>query len=346
MDCPESLQFKKEKGMREMIRIGIAGCGKIAQVRHIPEIMNNEMAQLAGVYDRNRERSRVIAEQYGVREYGTYEEMLDDDMVDAVCICVANCSHAEYTVKALKKGKHVLCEKPMAVTGEDCTRMVHAAEASGKMLMIGQNQRFAKAHILAKELLAKGEIGELLTFRTSFAHSGPENWSVDKNAQTWFFDGKEAGFGVMADLGIHKIDVIRFITGYDIVESRMWKGTLDKKGADGNKISLDDNMICLCLLENGASGTVTVSWTCYGKEDNSTVLYGSEGVIKIYTDDDYPLIVEKADGTRVLYETEGIQTNLNQTKSGVTDEFVESLMVGRMSKADCRDVIKSMNVIF
>lgn len=329
-----------------MIRIGIAGCGKIAQVRHIPEIMDNELAQLAGVYDRNDARGKAIAEQYGVRQYLTYEKMLEDDTVDAVCVCVANCSHAEYTIKALEKGKHVLCEKPMAVTSKDCERMIQAAENSGKMLMIGQNQRFAKAHILAKELLGKGEIGELLSFRTAFAHSGPENWSVDTNTQTWFFDGKEAGFGVMADLGIHKIDIIRFLTGMDIVESRMWKGTLDKRDACGNKISLDDNMICLCLLANGAAGTVTVSWTCYGKEDNSTVLYGTKGVIKIYTEDKYPLIVEKADGTRILYETEGIQTNLNQTKSGVIDEFAESLKERRRSKADCQDVIKSMNVIF
>lgn len=329
-----------------MIRIAIAGCGKIAQVRHLPELKVNECAQLAGVYDRNDERARQIAEQYGTKQYRTYDEILEDSSVDAVCVCVANSSHAEYTVKALKKGKHVLCEKPMAVTREECNDMLLAQEQSGKTLMIAQNQRFAKAHVLAKKLLEKNEIGKLLTFKTSFAHRGPEKWSVEKSAQTWFFDSAEAGFGVMADLGIHKIDVIRFLTGYDITQSYLWKGTMDKKGKDGKKIRLDDNMICLCILENGAVGTVTVSWTCYGTEDNSTILYGTEGVIKIYADEVYPLILEKTDGTRILYETDGIQTNVNQTRSGVMDEFVESLLEGRKPQADARDVVKSMNAVF
>ncbi|MEW4412718.1 Gfo/Idh/MocA family oxidoreductase [Clostridium sp. AN503] len=334
-----------QKGLG-MIKIGIAGCGKIAQVRHLPEIAANEKALLAGVYDRNGRRAAEMAAQYDTKQYATYEEMLEDPAVDAVCVCVANKNHAEFTVKALEHGKHVLCEKPMAVTREECRSMLTAQEKSRKTLMIAQNQRFAKAHVLAKELLLRGEIGKLLTFKTSFAHSGPENWSVVKGGQTWFFDDAEAGFGVMADLGIHKIDVIRFITGCDIAESRLWRGTLHKTDAEGEKISLDDNMICLCTLKNGAAGTVTVSWTCYGAEDNSTVLYGTEGVIKIYMDDAYPLIVEKKDGTRVLYETEGIQTNVNQTRSGVMDEFVESLSAERKPEADGQDVMKSMNVIF
>lgn len=329
-----------------MIKIGIAGCGTIAQVRHIPEILANHHARLVGVYDRNAERAEELAVRYGVRRYGTYEEMLEDEAVDAVCVCVANSSHEEYTVKAFAHGKHVLCEKPMAITREACENMVQAGRVSQKRLMIAQNQRFAKAHRMAKELLARGEIGRLLTFKTAFAHSGPEAWSVDKGAQTWFFDHAAAGFGVMADLGIHKIDLIRFLTGCDIVESRMWAGTLDKKHSDGDMISLDDNMICFCVLEHGAVGTVTVSWTCYGEEDNSTILYGSDGVMKIYTDEKYPLIVEKKDGTRIYYETEGIQTNLNQTKSGVIDEFVRCLLDGRASESEGEDVIKSMDVIF
>ena len=89
--------------------------------------------------------------------------------MDAVSVCVANNAHAKVTIKALNAGKHVLCEKPMAVTLEECMDMVKAADENGKYLMIGQNQRFAKAHVKAKELISEGVIGDVITFNSDMA---------------------------------------------------------------------------------------------------------------------------------------------------------------------------------
>lgn len=86
-------------------------------------------------------------------------------------------------VAALEAGKHVLCEKPMATTLEDCERMVSAAKKSGKKLMIDQNQRLAGAHVKARELIEQGEIGSVITFATAFRHGGPETWSVDPGSK-------------------------------------------------------------------------------------------------------------------------------------------------------------------
>lgn len=103
-----------------MVRVGIIGCGKIAQVRHIPEYLDNPNAKLTGLYDLNLQRAKDLAEKYNCKSYESVEEMLADPEIDAVSVCVANHVHAEITIAALKAGKHVLCEKPMATKLKDC----------------------------------------------------------------------------------------------------------------------------------------------------------------------------------------------------------------------------------
>lgn len=152
-----------------MIKIGIIGCGKIAQVRHIPEYLENKNVCLAGFYDLNLDRAKKLAEQYDAKAYNSYEELLADEEIEAVSVCAANIVHAEITIAALNAGKHVLCEKPMATTLEDCEAMVEAAKINKKYLMIDQNQRLAKAHIEAKKMIEEGVIGDIITF---VRHSG------------------------------------------------------------------------------------------------------------------------------------------------------------------------------
>lgn len=153
------------------------------------------------------------------------EELLASD-VDAVSVCVANAYHASTAIAALKAGKHVLCEKPMAMNEADCLEMVETARKMGRFLMIGQNQRLAKAHVKAKEILDSGRLGRIITFQTQFCHPGPEGWTGSKNS--WFFDKKIAAFGAMADLGVHKTDLIVYLTGQKIVRTSAVLATLDK----------------------------------------------------------------------------------------------------------------------
>ena len=183
-----------------MIHIGVAGCGKIAQVRHLPEYHDREDVCVWGLYDLNPDRTQSLAKQYHAKAYASYEDMLSDPDLDAVSICSANAFHADMAIAALKAGKHVLCEKPMATTMEDCERMVQTARETGKVLMIAQNQRLAAAHLKARELVADGAIGRLITFTTAFRHGGPETWTIDPGANTWFFDQSRAVMGAMACL--------------------------------------------------------------------------------------------------------------------------------------------------
>lgn len=329
-----------------MFQIGIIGCGKIAQVRHIPEYLDRPEAKLAGLFDLNKDRAKQLGEQLGAKVYDSWEDLLADPSIDAVSVCVANNAHAEISIAALKAGKHVLCEKPMATTLAECEAMVAAARESGKFLMIGQNQRLTRAHQKARQMVRDGVLGDIISFRTTFGHGGPETWSMDPGKNTWFFDKNKAAMGAMADLGIHKTDLIQFLTGQKVVETTAKVATLDKRGADGQLIGVDDNAICIYRLSGGAIGTMTASWTFYGAEDNSTVLYGTKGILRIYDDPNYSLKLITADGEKVLYELEAIQTNDNQTKSGVIDCFMDCLVNNKAPEISGESVLSAMRAVF
>ena len=308
-----------------MINIGVIGCGKIAQVRHLPEYAENTKCRIAAVFDLNAERCAEIAKQYGATACASVEELLSIDEIDAVSVCTANTTHAEITIAALQAGKHVLCEKPMAMTLADCEEMVRLAKEKGLLLMIDHNQRLAKAHVEAEKMLDRGEIGRIIRFRTEFSHCGPETWSVDPGKDVWFFDKNRAAMGAMADLGIHKTDLIHFLTGQHVKSVMAFTGTLDKQNAAGEKIGVDDNAICLYELEDGCVGTMAASWSNYGAECNGTTLYGADGVMHIYEDPAHSIVVEYRSGETKCFDVEQIQTNDNQTKSGVIDLWIDAL---------------------
>ena len=331
-----------------MLKIGIIGCGKITEVRHAPEYAENPNCQLVAFFDVVPERAKALAEQYGGTAYDSIEALLASD-VDAVSVCVANAYHAQASIQALKAGKHVLCEKPMATTPEDCEAMVAAAKAAGKFLMIGQNQRLAKAHVKAREIIESGEMGKVITFETHFAHPGPEGWTGVRDS--WFFDKKVASFGVMADLGVHKTDLIHYLTGKKIVRTSAVLATLDKTFSDGRPITVDDNAYAIYTMEDGVVGTMHVSWTNYGNENNSTKIYMEGGVLRMYDDPKYSLIVEKRDGEVIPYELDLLTSNKEQTSggrtsTGVIDAFVESIITNTPPAISGESAMHAMKVVF
>lgn len=331
-----------------MLKIGIIGCGKITQVRHAPEYAENPNCELVAFYDYFPERAQALAKEFGGVAYATMEELLDSG-VDAVSVCTANVAHAEATIAALERGIHVLCEKPMATTLADCEAMAAAAKKSGKLLMLGHNQRFARAHVKAHEMIAAGELGKVLSFHTMFGHPGPEGWTGEANS--WFFDKKRAAFGAMADLGIHKTDLMHYLLGDPIVKVSATMAAIDKKYPDGTPIAVDDNAFCLYTTASGAIGTMHVSWTNYGVEDNSTRIYGTKGVLRCYDDPECSLIFEKKDGTveRMkldLMTSNKEQTSGGRTSTGVIDEFIDCILTGREPVSSSAEAIRAMRVIF
>ena len=331
-----------------MLHVGIIGCGAIARQRHAAEYKNNENTTIVGVFDVFRERAEAMANDFGGKVYDTAEALIADPAIDAVSVCVANAFHAAIAIDALNHGKHVLGEKPMAITLAECEAMYAAAIKNGKRLLIDHNQRLTPAHRKAKEIIASGELGRVISFAATFGHKGPEMWSADKSSNTWFFKKNAAAFGSMADLGIHKIDLMRYLIGSDVKNVFSRLATLDKKFPDGTPIEVDDNSVEILTFDNGALGTVTTSWTHYGEECNASTLYCEKGTIKLYHDPKYALQVVYADGTKAHFELDRMQTNddAQQRSSGVIDQFVESILTGKKSVLDAEDILNSMRVVF
>lgn len=326
------------------VKFGVIGCGSIAQKRHLPEIAANPDAEVVAVYDPNPVRASEVAQKFGGKAFDQVEALLADGSVDAVAVCSPNAAHAPQTVAALSAGKHVMVEKPMATTRDEARSMLDAAKRSGKFLMVGQNQRLMPPHVKAKEILDSGRLGEVLAFRTSFKHPGPDGWSIDRD-KSWFFRKPEAAMGVCGDLGIHKADLMRYLLGQEFAEVTGFVSTRDKRTPDGKLLDLDDNAFFTLKTDRGVIGTMEISWTNYGGEDNQTVLYCQRGVIQLGVDPQYGVVVQYKDGARELHQLGAVATNTRQTDSGVTRMFVRSILDRKQPSIDGSEGYKSLNVI-
>jgi predicted dehydrogenase len=321
------------------IRVAVLGCGSIAKHRHIPEYAGNPDVELIAFCDVVKERAEHYAVQYGAKAYTDYETLLRQEKPDAVSVCLPNALHAPAAIAAANAGAHVLVEKPMAATEAEGLAMIEAAKRNNVYLMVGHNQRLMPPHVKAKEILDSGKLGKVISFRTSFGHPGPERWSID-GKDSWFFRKEEAIMGAMGDLGVHKSDLIRYLLSDEVADVVGFIGTIHKQGTD-----VDDNATCLLRMRSGAIGTLVASWTYYKGEDNSTVLWCENGVMKIGTHPDDQVIVELRNGTVERYKVGAIATNEKQNTSGVIDAFVESIMTRTPPSISGEEGLRSLKVI-
>jgi predicted dehydrogenase len=270
--------------------------------------------------------------------------MLKDPNVDAVVVAGPNSLHAAQSIEALQAGKHVLVEKPMATNREDAQAMIKAADKAGKFLMIGLNQRLMPPHVKAKKILQGGGLGKVLAFRTAFQHPGPEGWSVDAG-KSWFFKKGQAFMGVTGDLGVHKADLLRWLLGQEFTEVGAILSTLDKRDPDGILIDLDDNAYLTLKTDKGAIGSMILSWTNYGPEENYTIIYCEKGVLSLGIDPTYGVTVDYRDGERELHKVGAMSTNEKQVASGIIDAFTESIRTGKKPEIDGMEGYRSLDVI-
>jgi predicted dehydrogenase len=329
------------------VRFAVIGCGAIGQRRHIPECATNKNIELVALCDINEQRVHEVAEKFNVNEtYTDHRELLKNPNIDAVIVATPNYLHAPQTIDALRAKKHVLVEKPMATTRQEAKAMIAAAKKAGKMLMIGQNQRLMAPHVKAREILASGRIGKVLSFRTAFKHNGPETWSIENSPNVWFFRKSEAVLGVTGDLGIHKADLMRYLLQEEIVQVSGILATLDKRDHTNKLIQTDDNALITCKTESGIPGSIIISWTNYGEpEANYTIIYGTKGVLMLATDPAWGVIVRSRDGNEERYKVGAIATNEKQVGSRVVETFTQCILKNKQPEIDGSEGYKSLDVI-
>jgi len=285
--------------MLDTIRVGVIGAGSIACRAHIPGLSpadsyeaslaisshgNNGCVgtKVVAIADCDKAKAQAAATQFNVpKVYENWRDLIADSEIDAVSVATPNCFHAEMTIAAAQAGKHVLVEKPMATSVVDADAMIKAARKAGVILMVEQTERFSPSHEVAKDIIDSGIIGQVSSVRTRSSHQGPDFWSP---GSTWFFDKKLAGFGTMADLGIHKLDLIRWLIGDDVIEVAGFADTLCKKDCE-----VEDSAVAVFRFSKGALGVLEAAWTT-DPSDSRTFIYGSKGNI-ILDGPDSPIVV-------------------------------------------------------
>jgi len=191
------------------IKVGIIGCGTIANNAHIPSYMNNPDVEITYFCDANPEKANDAIKKYGVGKAVTdYREVITDPEIEAISVCTPNNMHATISIEALKAGKHVLCEKPAARTYEEALLMQKAQKEYGKILNIGVVNRFRTGVLKVKELIDAGELGNVYHVYASFrAHRSIPGIGGD------FTNSAISGGGVLIDWGVHFLDLVMFCLG-------------------------------------------------------------------------------------------------------------------------------------
>ena len=299
------------------------GAGKIAELGHLPGYVSAG-AQIVALCDNRAETLNRLADSFGVeRRCDDWRQMLKDGGFDAVSICTPPSLHREMAIAALEAGYHVLTEKPMAVSLQDCDEMIGAAVRSQRLLMVAHNQRFRTQHVVAKQILDSGRLGKARRVHAEFAHGGPERWSPTGQ---WYFNDAFSGFGVMIDLGYHKIDLLRWLLGQEIAQIQAFMATFEKP------TTLDDSAAVLIQFEGGTLGTMQVSWAHHPDVTDSVTIDCERGSITVPSNFTDPVrVIEQNERSEVI-ETAVVCHSANGPGwFGAVDAFVTAIRSGQPS---------------
>ncbi|MFO7637489.1 MAG: Gfo/Idh/MocA family oxidoreductase [Clostridia bacterium] len=264
------------------MKVGIIGTGGISHL-HARSYLNNPHVELVAACDIRPGRVEKFSEDYGIpHAFVHHRDLLALDL-DAVSVCTWNDSHAEISIDALKAKKHVLCEKPLAMSHGQAVMMQEAQQASGKLLMVGFVRRFGRNTTLVKDLIDKGVLGEIYYARTSCLRRCG-------NPTGWFSDKGKSGGGPLIDLGVHMIDLCRYLMGkpmalrvtgvaFDNLGPRSDVKLLDRYTPmdKGGLSDVEDFAGAMIRFENGSVLHVEVSFTLHIKNDQTTCeLFGTK----------------------------------------------------------------------
>ena len=269
-DMKKSLDYLRELGkesdMTKIIKAGVVGCGGIANGKHLPAIKRNGKIELVAFCDLIKERAEKAKEEYGTpdaRVYTDYTELVKED-VDVVYVLTPNNAHAPVSIAAMKAGKHVMCEKPMAKTYAEAKEMVETAKETGKILTIGYQNRYRADSQYLKSVCEADELGDIYYAKAhAIRRRAVPTWGV-------FLDEEKQGGGPLIDIGTHALDLTLWMMNN--YEPASVTGSTYRKLADqtqtGNawgdwdpeKFTVEDSAFGFIKMKNGATIVLEASW--------------------------------------------------------------------------------------
>lgn len=267
------------------IKIGIIGWGFMGRthahaLRAMPLFYPGAgfRAEIAGICSRRLEKAREAAEELNVPYYtDDYRQLLAREEIDAVSVCTPNALHEEIALAALKAGKHLYIDKPLADTAQGARRIADQAEKSGVFTRMVFNNRYLPVTLRARELVDQGRIGRVLSFEGRYLHSG----SIDPNKPIGWKQTLQGG--VLLDLGSHVLDLITWLCGYPeavfCAQRTLYDTRPTREGGATRDLS-DDQTLMLLRLPGGAMGQVEASKIATGANDELTVeIRGEKGAL-------------------------------------------------------------------
>ena len=279
--------------MEKKIKVGIIGCGGIANGKHMPSLAKIKEIEMVAFCDIIEEKAEAAAKKFGTPDakvYTDYKELLADKSIDTVHVCTPNRSHSFITIDSLEAGKHVMCEKPMAKTYAEAKAMYEASVRTGKKLTIGYQSRWRGDSLYLKECCENGDLGEIYYARAiALRRRAVPTWGV-------FLNEYEQGGGPLIDIGTHALDLTLWMM--DNYKPKMVVGTKYKKLGDQKnsanawgdwdpeKYTVEDSAFGFVVMENGATVSVESSWALNiaDPEEASTLLAGDKGGADMHDD--------------------------------------------------------------
>lgn len=255
-------------------QVAVVGCGTISEF-HL-QAFSHFGVPVAWAVDTSSERREAAGSRFGARASAHIEDALADAEVDAVDLCLPHYLHAPMAIRALEAGKHVLCEKPLAISLEEADKMIEAADHAGKVLMVGENIRYDSAFLKIRDLLEEGAIGEV-----SLAQITRDVWMTEQDLQErpWFQREGTAGGGIMMSGGVHDLEKARMLFG-EISHISAVRAPQRQWGMEG-----DDTSVAMVRFTSGAVGTIVESYSAItpvtdkGGELHTLRIDGSLGTI-------------------------------------------------------------------
>src|SRR5215472_7909773 len=282
----------------ERVKIGIIGSQFEADIHAASIKMASEFAEVVTVASPTPGNAEAMARKHGIpRVFTDYRQMLKERDIEMITIAAPNRLHAQMTTDIAEAGKHVICEKPLAMTVEECEQMVDVCQQSGVLLLYAEELFFTPKYLKAKEMADDGAFGKVHMVKQSEKHFGPH--------AAWFWDVNRCGGGALMDLGCHGIAFCYWFLGRPRIQSVYCQmGTY----VHSDKTQGEDEAYCIIEFENGAVGVVEDSWGRRGGMDDRIEVYGSEGLtfanlhmgnaLPTYSENGYGYAVEKAPSTK------------------------------------------------